>query len=206
MGRLWPVRPVSPPELTTNNSWRLTLKGRGKGRGKILTIRKGRGAREERETRRINGTRLTNPKSKQQLMILRLRLKLTRRKTRGKPPKKCLADSPERDDMTGSFIENNKKESIKYAEEILKSFDMDEEKPERRRKEKKKRRRDNEDELSQPNTKTPRIVIKFSKNKDPPSKNISSDNNGLIKPPGVKDSEGPSLKLPKLKIKNLIEP
>ena len=125
------------------------------------------------------------------------------RKTRGKPPKKCLADSPEREDLGGSFIENNKKESIKYAEEILKSFDMDEEKPERRRKDKKKRRRDNEDEMSQPNTKTPRIVIKFSKNKDPPTKN-PPDNNGLIKPPGV--SDGPSLKLPKLKIKNLIEP
>jgi len=80
---------------------------------------------------------------------------------------------------------------------------MDEEKPERRRKDKKKRRRDNEDEMSQPNTKTPRIVIKFSKNKDPPTKN-PPDNNGLIKPPGV--SDGPSLKLPKLKIKNLIEP
>jgi len=128
------------------------------------------------------------------------------RRTRGKPPKKCLAESPERDPVE-SFIENKKNESLKYAEEVLKSFDQDEDRPdkERRRKEKKKRRRDNEDDVSQPNTKTPRIVIKFSKNKDPP-KNIPKDN-GLIKPPGPKlgDSEVQK-KLPKLKIKNLIEP
>ena len=126
------------------------------------------------------------------------------RKTRGKPPKKCLADSPEReDDPVGSFIENQKNEALKYAEEIHASFEADKDKSERR-KGKKKRRRDNEDE-PQPNTKTPRIVIKFSKNKDPPpSRNIPSDNNGLIKPPAQKESEGP--KLPKLKIKNLIEP
>ena len=133
------------------------------------------------------------------------------RRTRGKPPKKCLAvdDSPERDPVE-SFIENKKNESLRYAEEVLATFDQDEDKSERRRRDKKKRRRDAEDEISQPNSKTPRIVIKFSKNKDPPSnKNIPPDNNGLTKPPAAKDSpssEGPSLKLPKLKIKNLIEP
>jgi len=128
------------------------------------------------------------------------------RRTRGKPPKKCLAvdDSPERDPVE-SFIENKKNESLRYAEEVLATFDQDEsDKTERRRREKKKRRRDGEDDLSQPNSKTPRIVIKFSKNKDPPaSKNIPPDN-GLIKAPPAKDSsEGPSLKLPKLKIKKL---
>merc|ERR1719411_562707 len=137
------------------------------------------------------------------------------RRTRGKPPKKCLAvdDSPERDPVE-SFIENKKNESLRYAEEVLATFDQSEDKSERRRRDKKKRRRDAEDDFSQPNSKTPRIVIKFSKNKDPPSnKNIPPDNNGLIKPPAAKDSassEGPSpspsLKLPKLKIKNLIEP
>ena len=133
------------------------------------------------------------------------------RRTRGKPPKKCLAvdDSPERDPVE-SFIENKKNESLRYAEEVLATFDQGEDKSERRRRDKKKRRRDAEDDLSQPNSKTPRIVIKFSKNKDPPSnKNIPTDNNGLIKPPAAKESnssEGPSLKLPKLKIKNLIEP
>ena len=133
------------------------------------------------------------------------------RRTRGKPPKKCLAvdDSPERDPVE-SFIENKKNESLRYAEEVLATFDQDEDKSERRRRDKKKRRRDAEEDLSQPNSKTPRIVIKFSKNKDPPSnKNIPPDNNGLIKPPAAKEpasSEGPSLKLPKLKIKNLIEP
>merc|ERR1711953_716812 len=131
------------------------------------------------------------------------------RRTRGKPPKKCLAvdDSPERDPVE-SFIENKKNESLRYAAEVLATFDKDEDKSERRRKDKKKRRRDAEDDLSQPNSKTPRIVIKFSKNKDPPSnKNIPPDNNGLVKPTAAKESnssEGPSLKLPKLKIKNLI--
>ena len=133
------------------------------------------------------------------------------RRTRGKPPKKCLAvdDSPERDPVE-SFIENKKNESLRYAEEVLATFDKDEDKSERRRKDKKKRRRDAEDSGSQPNSKTPRIVIKFSKNKETPAsnKNIPTDN-GLIKAPGSKESnssEGPSLKLPKLKIKNLIEP
>ena len=89
---------------------------------------------------------------------------------------------------------------MRYAEEMLASFDKGEDKSERRRKDKKKRRRDNDDN-DQPNTKTPRIVIKFSKNKEAPA----PKDNGLIKPPSQKpDSEG--LKLPKLKIKSLKEP
>jgi len=129
------------------------------------------------------------------------------RKTRGKPPKKCLAvdDSPERDPYE-SFITSRKKESMKFAEDVLASFDKNEDKPERRRKEKKKRRRDNEDELSQPKEKTPRIVIKFSKNKDQPPRNIPADNNGLIKPPVQKESPEIHQNIPKLKIKKLIEP
>jgi len=182
------------------------LERKRKREGKDPDYKKGKGSKGGKGNKKNQWDEAYKPKIKTAADDLETEVeanKEEKRKTRGKPPKKCLADSPERDDMTGSFIENNKKESIKYAEEILKSFDMDEEKPERRRKEKKKRRRDNEDELSQPNTKTPRIVIKFSKNKDPPTKN-PPDNNGLIKPPGV--SDGPSLKLPKLKIKNLIEP
>merc|ERR550532_3259317 len=56
------------------------------------------------------------------------------RRTRGKPPKKCLAvdDSPERDPVE-SFIENKKNESLRYAEEVLATFDQDEDKSERRR-------------------------------------------------------------------------
>merc|ERR1712200_20543 len=121
--------------------------------------------------------------------------------------------SDEEDDPKVSFIESKKNESLKYAEELLANFDDgggEEDKPDRgkqeRRKEKKqKRRREEEDAGSQPNTKTPRIVIKFSKNKDPP-KNIPKDN-GLIKSPGQKLGESEvQKKLPKLKIKNLIEP
>ena len=138
------------------------------------------------------------------------------RKTRGKPPKKrVVEDSDEDDDPKVSFIESKKNESLKFAESILADFDKEgedgreEAKPERderRRKEKKKRRREEEDAGSQPNTKTPRIVIKFSKNKDPP-KNIPKDNNGLSKPPGqISGDMDMQKKLPKLKIKNLIEP
>merc|ERR1712233_87182 len=107
-------------------------------------------------------------------------------------------------DPVESFIENKKNESLKFAEEVLKSFDQDEDRPdkERRRKDKKKRRRENDDDFSQPNTKTPRIVIKFSKNKDPP-KNIPKDNNGLTKPAVQKAGDSDmQKKLPKLKIKN----
>jgi hypothetical protein len=145
------------------------------------------------------------------------------RKTRGKPPKKrVVEESDEDDDPKVSFIESKKNESLKFAEELLANFDQEgeaegegEDKPERgrdgerRRKEKKqKRRRDEEDSGSQPNTKTPRIVIKFSKNKDPPKpNNIPKDNNGLTKPPVQKSGDTDmQKKLPKLKIKNLIEP
>jgi len=129
------------------------------------------------------------------------------RRTRGKPPKKrVVEESDEDDDPKVSFIENKKNESLKFAEEVLANFDQgEEEKPERRRKEKKKRRREEEESGSQPNTKTPRIVIKFSKNKDPP-KHIPKDN-GLAQPPGQKPGDCDiQKKLPKLKIKNLIEP
>jgi hypothetical protein len=127
------------------------------------------------------------------------------RKTRGKPPKKCLAvDDDSVDDPVESFIQNKKNESMKYAAEVLASFDNDEGKTERRRKDKKKRRREN-DEVSQPKEKTPRIVIKFSKNKESAARNTPPDNNGLMKPPASKESDSLQ-KLPKLKIKNLIEP
>jgi len=130
------------------------------------------------------------------------------RRTRGKPPKKrVVEESDEDDDPKVSFIESKKNESLKFAEELLANFDQEDDKPvKERKKEKKKRRRDEEEAGSQPNTKTPRIVIKFSKNKDPP-KNIPKDNNGLTKPPVHKPGDSDmQKKLPKLKIKNLIEP
>ena len=63
-----------------------------------------------------------------------------------------------------------------------------------------------EDEPVPSNAKTPRIVIKFSKNKsDPqPPKNITKENNGLTKPPVIltkareADETNP---IPKLKLK-----
>merc|ERR1711874_768984 len=52
-------------------------------------------------------------------------------------PKKCLAvdDSPERDPVE-SFIENKKNESLKFAEEVLKSFEQDEDRPDKERRRK----------------------------------------------------------------------
>jgi hypothetical protein len=68
------------------------------------------------------------------------------RRTRGKPPKKCLADSPERDPLD-SVLEDSKSESMKYAEQILRDFDKGDhpkKDKEERRKQKKKRRRETE--------------------------------------------------------------
>lgn len=136
------------------------------------------------------------------------------RRTRGKPPKKCLADSPERDPLD-TVLEDSKSESMKYAEQILRDFDKgDHPKKDRemRKKDKKKRRRETEldDEPIQPSTKTPRIVIKFSKDKSGsngsnPPKNITKENNGLTKPPPIilsktRDADATN-PIPKLKLK-----
>ena len=90
-----------------------------------------------------------------------------------------MADSPERDPLE-SFIEDNKSESMKYAEQILRDFDKEDHGSKgesRRKKDKKKRRREVEfeDDQVQPSYKTPRIVIKFSKNKSDPPKNITKE-------------------------------
>merc|ERR1719402_546480 len=131
------------------------------------------------------------------------------RRTRGKPPKKCLEPGEDLEDLIG----DNKSQSLKFAKEMLKKFEQEDSKPnpnrkEERRKEKRKRKRDAEveDEPVPSNAKTPRIVIKFSKNKsDPqPPKNITKENNGLTKPPVIltkareADETNP---IPKLKLK-----
>jgi hypothetical protein len=89
------------------------------------------------------------------------------RKTRGKPPKKCLAESPPHEELSTGDL---KAESMKFAEEIRAQFE-DQHERERRpgaaggRNRQKKRRRDEEPSqaASLPNAKTPRLVIKFSK-------------------------------------------
>ena len=79
------------------------------------------------------------------------------RKTRGKPPKKCLADSPEHNDP-----DDLKAESMKFAEEIRAQFDESSKSSgSSNRGRKKKRKGGPEPELN--NSKTPRLVIKFSK-------------------------------------------
>ena len=90
------------------------------------------------------------------------------RKTRGKPPKKCLADSPPHEEGEELTAGDLKAESMKYAEEIRAQF---EDQHDREHKSgggggggggrQKKRRRD--DESITPNAKTPRLVIKISK-------------------------------------------
>jgi hypothetical protein len=141
-------------------------------------------------------------------------------RTRGKPPKKCLLEeSPEREGPLDSF----KKTNLRYAEEIRKQFDLEfqddgvgskfgdgssdvagVEKEERRRKDKKRRREDEDNGKEvvphQPKGKSPRIVIKISKNKDSASKVIGKDNNGLTQPVAT-SNDIPSLKVQPLKIK-----
>ncbi len=110
------------------------------------------------------------------------------RKTRGKPPKKCLAESPPHDEMTAGDL---KAENMKFAEQIRAQFDKD---PGQsgsggnRGKQRKRRRED--DGVAITNAKAPRIVIKFSKGpqEDPlvtehrdhlSVENLSTGRNGL---------------------------
>ena len=111
------------------------------------------------------------------------------------PLKKCLLEeSPEREGPLDSF----KKTNMRYAEEMLKQFNDDPPEKERRKKDKKRRRE--EEDKEQPNTKTPRIVIKFSKTKEPQPKLLGPDNNGLSK--SDPSSEGGGHLIPKLKIRS----
>ena len=85
------------------------------------------------------------------------------RKTRGKPPKKCLAESPEHepDDLKAA--------SMKYAEAIRAQFDEPSQAKSTSSSSSKKKSKTNkrkagpEDTSSTSNNKTPRLVIKFSK-------------------------------------------
>ena len=86
------------------------------------------------------------------------------RKTRGKPPKKCLADEPD-----DEIDDDLKAQSMRFAEEIRAQFDEPQsQKSSKGRKKKRKGGPVNEPELN--NSKTPRLVIKFSKS---PSSNVA---------------------------------
>ena len=86
------------------------------------------------------------------------------RKTRGKPPKKCLADEPD-----DEIDDDLKAQSMRFAEEIRAQFDEPHsQKSSKGRKKKRKGGPVNEPELN--NSKTPRLVIKFSKS---PSSNVA---------------------------------
>ncbi len=123
------------------------------------------------------------------------------RKTRGKPPKKCLAESPPHDAAeTGDF----KAESMKYAEQIMASFDKEEERAKTVRRgggsgsRGRKRKRTTPPPrkgsggasvggdktptatLGAPsNAKTPRLVIKFSKDSNKNSDKSKSNSPAL---------------------------
>jgi hypothetical protein len=82
------------------------------------------------------------------------------RKTRGKPPKKCLAESPEHepDDLKAA--------SMKYAEAIRAQFDEPQTKLTSKKKSKTNKRKAGgplPEDSTTSNNKTPRLVIKFSK-------------------------------------------
>jgi len=82
------------------------------------------------------------------------------RKTRGKPPKKCLAESPPHDELTSGDL---KAESMKYAEEIRAQFENQDHKPGGAKKSKKRRIDDDASAPIPPSSKTPRLVIKIRK-------------------------------------------
>ena len=88
------------------------------------------------------------------------------RKTRGKPPKKCLAESPPHDELMPGDL---KAENMRYAEEIRAQFEDQQDREHLKgsagRNRQKKRRR--EDESPALNAKAPRLVIKFSKTSEP---------------------------------------
>ena len=81
------------------------------------------------------------------------------RKTRGKPPKKCLADSPEHEHDPGDL----KAESMKFAEAIRAQFDEPEKTTTASSKKGGKKKRKGAPLSDESNNKTPRLVIKFSK-------------------------------------------
>ena len=93
------------------------------------------------------------------------------RKTRGKPPKKCLADSPEHEHDPGDL----KAESMKFAEAIRAQFDEStNEKTTTSSKKGGKKKRKGAPLSDESNNKTPRLVIKFSKD----SNALTSRENG----------------------------
>ena len=114
------------------------------------------------------------------------------RKTRGKPPKKCLAESPPHDELTtGDF----KAESMRYAEEIRAQFENQQEKEHRpggRNRNKKRRREEETSVASNPAAKTPRLVIKFSKESVAARKSLVEAEDPLVMNDPLAISNSPS--------------
>jgi len=104
------------------------------------------------------------------------------RKTRGKPPKKCLADSPEREEP-GDL----KAESMKYAEAIRAQFD--EPKGQNSTKGRKKKRKGQGQPEENSSAKTPRLVIKFSKESVNNLKENGGDEYDFVEEPKSKIDE-----------------
>jgi len=142
--------------------------------------------------------------------------KETARKTRGKPPKKCLAESPPHEEP-GDL----KAESMKYAEQILSTFHEEDKVPKAKAKGRPKKGAKRKAPAAG-GAKTPRLVIKFSKDggssgknskePSPPPANTdetAAKKNGLDAYNFVDDDlpmvdgnvEEPVAKVPKLKIK-----
>lgn len=169
-------------------------KREGKEEPKVKGQKKGKGKQNKNEED------VYKPKLKksQEIVLEPSNEKGEVRRTRGMPPKKCLLeDSPEREEPLDSF----KKSNMRFAEEMLKNFDSKPADKERRKKDKKRRRE--EEDKEQPNTKTPRIVIKFSKTKDQQPKPPGPDNNGLAKSDSALEGGGHSFT--KLKIKSPVK-
>ena len=96
------------------------------------------------------------------------------RKTRGKPPKKCLAESPTHDEP-----DDLKAQSMRFAEQIRAQFDESSKSTSgsgSRGRKKKRKGGPSEPEIS--SSKTPRLVIKFSKGPSASSNTSAKENGG----------------------------
>ena len=177
-----PTRADYQPQLEANMERK--RKREGKEDPKVKGQKKGKGKQSKSEEEPYR------PKLKKTQEATSEQSEAKERRTRGMPPKKCFEESPEREGPLDSF----KKSYMRYGEEMFKKFEEEPKAPtekERRKKDKKRRREDDEKEPL--NSKTPRIVIKFSKTKEQQPK----DSSGL-KPILSQDSGN---NIPKLKIK-----
>ena len=183
-----PTRADYQPQLEANMERKRKREGKEEPKGKGQKKGKGKQAKTEEEQYK--------PKFKktQEAALVDARDQKERR-TRGMPPKKCLQESPEREDPRDSY----KNSYLKFGEEMLKQFDQEEKVV----KKSKKRKKEDENHVQEgASIKTPRIVIKFSKAKEPVQRPVPGGPPGSI-PGHHQESDSTPHNLNKIKIKEL---